>query len=418
MFEKLYHATAERSTRPEFSSDADVTSEDANHLLPGDMKEVLPDPLSTLHYVYLSEPVPGYRELFRRMQTLHIKLSNRLLAFLLETCPDFDMGLDLLDMARTKFGGRIGQILDGIHDQDVTTQPIPDYLLKAIINFLCRYGHFNHSPPQNIDFLPVEQHVLQFRSNRQYLVEYAYMLLKHYRPRYRPAWAIMIEKLTRQRGLTRIGSVARYRLICHLLEHMEQVDLDVDDEIFRLACTATLYAAQTMDRRFASTEDKRHILPTASPRLRTLFNSLVGAHVDTQSPTSHQAGNVVPPHIPGLAELHAYVRALGILRDYEGLYSFTTWLTKHHAEVTSRAEAQRSGRNILFKTLVALRLAVGNGGSASGNDYTSGAPGDIALLIKTKIDSVEQWGGWPAREYVDMYIKGHLKSAPPSVGGR
>jgi hypothetical protein len=420
MFEKLYHATAERSTRPEFSSDAHGTPEEvATHLLPGDMKEVLPDPLSTLHYVYLSEPVPGYRGLLRRMQTAHVKPKTRLLAFLLETCPDFDMGLDVLAMARNDFDGKIGQILDGIHDQDAAGKPIPDYLLKAIIVFLCRYGNIDHySSLDRVGFLPPEQHALELRSNPQYFVEYAYMLLRHYRPIYRPAWAVIIGKLVRKKGHKQVGAATRYRLTCNLLNHMEQIDLDVDDEIFRLVCTATLYAAQTVDQGFASIEDTRYILSNGSPRLRTLFNGLVGASANILSLASHQTVNVVSPHVPGPAELHAYVRALGILRDYEGLHSFTTWFTKHHAEVTARAEAQRSGRHILFRTLVALRLAVDGGGSELGNDRTSGAPEDIALLIKTQIEGVEQWGGWPAREYIDMYIKGHLKSGSPIVGGR
>ena len=68
--------------------------------------------------------------------------------------------------------------------------------------------------------------------------------------------------------------------------------------------------------------------------------------------------------------------------------------------------------------LVALRLAVDGGALEPEAGYLSGAPEDIALLIKTQIESVEQWGGWPEREYVDMYINGHLKSEPPLVGGR
>ncbi|KAG9192385.1 hypothetical protein G6011_11119 [Alternaria panax] len=419
MFEKLYYPLVERSIPLEFPSDiGDTLEEDTNHLLPGDMKEVLPDPLSTLHYVYLSEPVPGYRELLRRMQAAQVKPKNRLLAFLLETCPDFDMGLDLLAMARKNFTGRIGQILDGIHNQGITNQPIPGYLLKAILVFLCRYGRVEHALSKKLDFLPPEQHALELRSNRQYFVEYAYMLLRHEQPVYRPAWAVIIEKLARQRDGKQIETVARYRLICDILEQMEQIDLDVDDEIFRLVCTATLYAVQAVHQGFASIEDARHVLSTSSPRLRALFNSLIGANADMQSPTGHQTDNVVPSHVPGSAELHAYVRALGVLQDYEGLYSFTTWLTKHHAEVTARAEAQRSGRNVLFRTLVALRLAVDGRGSESRDEYTSGAPEDIALLIKTQIESVEQWGGWPARDYVDMYIKGDLKSGSPVAGGR
>ncbi|KAI4920384.1 uncharacterized protein J4E92_008603 [Alternaria infectoria] len=419
MFEKLYHAEAERSTRTEFSSDAENThEEDTTHMLPGDMKEAVPDPLSTLHYVYLSEPVPGYRGLLGRMQMAHVKPKRRLLAFLLETCPEFDTGLGLLDMARDIQHGRVGRMLDGIHDQYTSGKSIPGFLFKAIIDFLCRFGSIDQSSFHKVDFLPPEQHVRQLRSNRQYCVEYAYMLLKYYRPIYRPAWACMIKVLASQKGHKHVLSLARYKLICSIVEDMEEIDLDVDDEIFRLVCIATMYAAQAVERGSASFDDTRHVLSTASSRLRTLFNGLVGASADVQSPTGDQTANVISPHIPGPAELHAYVRGLGILRDYEGLYSFTTWFTKHHAEVTARAEAQRSGRHLLFKTLVALRLAVDGGGFEPGNDHTSGAPEDIALLIKTQIESVEHWGGWPAKEYVDMYAKGHLKSAPPVVGGR
>jgi hypothetical protein len=421
MFEKVYYRQVDRSTRPDFPSEAtQAAAEWDNNLLPGDMKEVLPDSPSSLHQVYISEPVPVYRQLLQRMFAANIKPSNRLLAFLLETCPDFEMGLGLLATARNNYNGGIDRILAGIHDDDQqTVQSIPGYLIAAIIRFLCRFGRFDQPPPRKLAFLPPEEHVFQLKLNRQYLLEYAHMLLQHYRPRHRPAWAAVVAMLVQHKGSEQAGNTARYRLVCDMLEQMEQIDVDADDEIFRLVCTATIYAAQTVNQGAASIEDARHLFSTGSPRLRTLFYGLVGANADMQSLTSHQdVGTIVPPHIPGPAELHAYVRALGILRDYEGLYSFSTWLTKHHNEVTARVEAQRSGRHILFRTLVALRLAVDGGRLSSGLDYASGAPEDIALLIRQQIDSVEEWGGWPAQEYVEMYAKGHLKTAMPIVGGR
>jgi hypothetical protein len=421
MFEKIYYRQVERSDRPDFPSDsAQGSAERDNTLLPGDMKEVSPDSPSSLHQVYISEPVPIYPQLLRRMFAANIKPSNRLLAFLLDTCNDFEMGLDLLAMAKNAFNGGVGRILAGIHDDnDTTVQSIPGYLFASIIQFLCRFGHFDQPPPRKLVFLPPDEHMFQLKLNRQYVVEYAHMLLQYYRPRYRPAWAALVAVLVQHKGSEQAGNTARYRLICDMLEQMEEIDLDVDGEIFRLACTVTIYAAQTVNQGAASIEDARHLFYTGSARLRTLFYGLVGANADMQSSTTDQdAGTIVPPHIPGPAELHTYVRALGILRDYEGLYSFSTWLTKHHTGVTARAEAQRSGSQILFRTLVALRLAVDGGRLSSGLNYAPDAPEDIALLIKQQIDGVEEWGGWPAQEYVDMYAKGHLKTAMPTVGGR
>jgi hypothetical protein len=128
-------------------------------------------------------------------------------------------------------------------------------------------------------------------------------------------------------------------------------------------------------------------------------------------------GHSVPPHIPGPAVLHAYVRALGTLGDYEGLYTFSTWLTQHHGEITARAEAQHGGSKLLFRTLVGLRCAL-TGNFVQGNHQEKHAPDEIVQLIKAQIEQVEEWGGWPGQEYVDLYIKGGLKSHRPSVGGR
>jgi hypothetical protein len=138
-----------------------------------------------------------------------------------------------------------------------------------------------------------------------------------------------------------------------------------------------------------------------------------------QSPFPNQTpDNSVPPHIPGPAEIHAYVRALGAIYDYEGLYSFTTWLTKHHVEVTERVTAQHGGMKLFRMTLIALRAAVEGEKSASGADLAGDAAGELAILIKVQIESVEEWGGWPSQEYVDFYREKRLRSAPPRVAGR
>lgn len=419
MFEKLHYHSVERVPIQELSPGIDrAPDEDSTHLLPGDMKEVLPDPLSSLHYVYLSEPVPAHRELLERMRKTHVKPSSRLLAFLLETYPDFQTCLDLLHMNRQGFDGGIGRILYGTHDNDASVQSIDGYLLTAIVRLLCRYGRFDRPPPWHVaDFSP-EEHVHQLKTNRHYLVEYAYTLLIRYRPKYRPAWAVFMEKLLHQRKIPETGHAERYKFICDLFEHIEQIDLDIDDEMFRSACKATIYAAQSVDQGAASFQDMRLLFATGSSRLRTLFNNLVGANADMHSRPEQVAGTVVPPHVPGPAELHAYVRALGTLRDYEGLYSFTTWLTKHRSEVNVRAQAQRGGSDILFRMLVALRLTVSGGGTEMGSQHASNAPEDIALLIKEQIDGVEEWGGWPTQEHVEMYIKLQLKTKSPSAGGR
>ena len=427
MFEKLYYMEIQRRSDGASHQDEnlDETLEPpAATLLPGDMKEVLTEPSSPLHNVYLSEVVPTYEELYRRMISKNLRPTKRLLAFLLETYPDFATTFKLLEKAKADFNGGVGCLLTGNHGETSTVHKVPDYFLAAFVRFLCRFGHPTRELSARTTFLAPDQHLRQFMFNENYLLEYAYALLLHYKPRYQPAWTALMERIV----FSRFGNKSlyhekdsamgitdfQYSIVIKLLDTLASVDVDVEGDLFNLACTATRYAAQAVHRGNFSIEQGRDFLSTRSYRLRTLFHHLVGTHADPQVPAH---ATTIPPHMPGPAELHAYVRALGVLRDYEGLYSFSTWLTKHNAEVIARARAQHGGSDMLFRTLVALRAATG-GWLEEGLDSRPTAPEDIKQLIKTQIDSVEAWGGWPSKKYVTLYIEGHVRSATPEVGGR
>ncbi|KAF3005158.1 hypothetical protein E8E13_010532 [Curvularia kusanoi] len=429
MFEKLYYMEVRRQTGGSIHQETD-TDETAHPptstLLPGDMKEVSEEPSSPLHNVYLSEAVPTYEQLFRRMTSRNVRPTTRLLAFLLETYPDFATTLKLVEKAKDDFDGGVGCLLMGDHGESSTVHKIPDYFLAAFVRFLCRFGHSTKglSITASTDFPAPDQHLRQLMFNGEYLLQYAYALLLHYRPRYQPTWAAFMERVVFSRFGGRslydekdsaMGITDRqYNIVVKLLDTLASVDIDAEGDLFVLACTATRYAAQAVHRGNYTVEQGRNFLSKRSYRLRSLFHHLVGAHADSQASGSASG---IPPHIPGPAELHAYVRALGVLRDYEGLYSFSTWLTKHHREVIARAHAQHGGNDMLFRTLVALRAATG-GWLEEGLDSRPAAPAEIKQLIKTQIDSVEQWGGWPSKKYVTMYIEGHVRSATPVVGGR
>ena len=427
MFEKLYYQEAQRRLDGESHQDID-SDEISNHtaavLLPGDMKEVLPDPSSPLHNVYLSEPTPSYEQLYRRMLSKNMRPTKRLLAFLLETYPDFATTFKLLEKAKDDFDGGVGCLVAGNHGDTSTVHKIPSYLFIAFIRFLCRFGHPTRGLSAKTSFLAQDQHTHQLMFNENYLLEYAYALLLHYKPRYQPAWTAFMERVVYSRfgnkslyhekdSATGITDV-QYKIVTKILDTLDSIDVDIEGDMFNLACTATRYAVQAVHRGNFSIEQGHNFLATKPYRLRTLFHYLVGANVD---PEVLAYASSLPPRIPGPAELHAYVRALGVLRDYEGLYSFSTWLTKNNVEVIARARAQHGGRDMLFRTLVALRAATG-GWLEEGLDSRPTAPEEIKQLIKAQISSVEEWGGWPSKKYVALYIEGHVRSATPEVGGR
>ncbi|KAH7085404.1 hypothetical protein BKA63DRAFT_458891 [Paraphoma chrysanthemicola] len=436
MFEKLLYPESKRQLRPKAQDDLDEemkleerSDESKDDLLPGDMKESVSDPTSPLHQVYISEPVPTANELYHRMGAQNVRPSGRLLAFLLETAPSFERFIEILESAKEQYEGAIGHLLSGQHGQDSAVIGLPDYLLTAFIKSICRFGHFARTPQKHSEVLPPALHARKFRHDRQYLLEYGYALLSHYKPHYRPAWNAYLDKVVRSTASTEIypeyktvvkgRGVTQYVVVWKVLDLMEEVDLDVDDEIFHLVCMVTMYAAQAANRGDTSGPGARHIFLNGSPRLRKLFHGLVGANLDMQAPTPDDENtDNVPPHVPGPAALHAYVRALGTLHDYEGLYSFSSWLAKHHEAVTARSEAQHSGAKLLFRTLVALRVAL-EGRLHGEAIMAQKAPDELVQLIKAQVESVEEWGGWPDSDMVELYVKGGLKSQGiPGVGGR
>jgi hypothetical protein len=442
MFEKLHYPTMERYCKHEsLSALDDVLKRDEDpddmeaELLPGDMKEVLTDPTSPLHYVYLSEPVPTVQELFHRMYKRDVRPSNRLLAFLLDIAPTFETCVSLLEAAADDFDGGVGRLLYGQWSDDNTDNTIPNYLIAAFIKALCRFGRFGpfvrtlkHEPL----FISSERHTRELRtSNSYYMMEYAHAILYRHRPLYRPAWTTYMNKVARSatgvtthhNGTHMVQSrhTTSYIIIWDLVECMEKIDLDVDDSIFQIVCRTTLSAARSVTRNTVLKGESDLVSSTASPRLRSLFHRLVGANLDTNLPRAtvdHSELNIVPPHVPGTSVLHAYVLALTALRDYEGLYSFSTWLTKHHVEVSARAKAHHSGNKWLHRTLVALRAAVTGFLEEEGNAQYDKASDEIVELIREQIDSVEEWGGWPGQRDVDLYLKKVLWTVMPRVGGR
>lgn len=403
-----YHAMFEKIHYPEMEAEESDSDRPDTMLVPGDSKEVLPDPASPLHLVYISEPIPSLAHLYHRMVIRGIQPKNRFLAFLLQVSEDYDMFLQVLESAKEEFGGEIGRLLDGSCLTESANQQLPGYMSGAFIKALCHFGRFSRSI-STIPFHVISPayHEERFRKDRQYLLEYAHAFLLHCRPRYLPAWTAYMQKVVDIRiypGPHRNHNISvQYRTICDLVEKMAEKYIGLDHEQFGLYCLAMRYAAQRANRGDMSQNDAQHLFTTAPQQMRTMFHTLVNANLDIKSPTSTQNKDSIAPHIPAPDVLHAYVRALGVFHDFEGLYSFATWTTSHHVGVTARANGQHSGPQSLFKTLVALRACL-EGGIP---DSRKAASSDLVELVKAQIDSVKEWG-WPSDEDVESYRKGTM----------
>jgi hypothetical protein len=407
MFEKLHfpEIRTQQSERGEAQS-LGANDSIARSLSPGDMKEVLPDPRSPLHLVYLSEPVPSYTQLYERMWRKGLRPKKRLLAYLLDTLPDFSTCVHLLKGTQSKFAGGVRMLLQGLPLDDNARSSLPDYFIVCFIRFLCRFGSFGSSPPDEPVRISPKDHEQRFELDRTYLIDYAYTLLMGLRPTYRPAWTAYMKKLLYEYGQRRTAEI-QYPAMCKLFDTLTEIDIDPDDDQFQLLCAVVRYTAQTAYKGKLSGEFTNHVLISAPSLLRTAFHNLVGANIDpsfTSSPGSEMTTLV--PHVPGPAVFQAYVRALGFLKDYEGLYSFSIWLTTYQKEVTVRTNAQHGGPQLLYNTLVALRAALE--GTLDSQNIHDGAPQEIVELVKAQVEGVKGWD-WPSEEHVKAYVGMRVK---------
>ncbi|OAF99734.1 uncharacterized protein CC84DRAFT_1264102 [Paraphaeosphaeria sporulosa] len=406
MFEKLHYPeiTAQQSGHGDPSSSEFIAS-NAKNPLPGDMKEVLSDPTSPLHLVYLSEPVPSYIQLYERMWRNRLRPKKRLLAFLLETLPDFETCLHLLEATQGRFGGGVSRLLHGIPLDKRDRALIPNFFMTSFIRCLCRFGRFGDSPPDEPLRIARAYHEERLKHDRTYLIEYAYHLLMTLQLTYRPPWTAYMQKLLYGYGKQK-SAASQYTAMCKIFDRMTQKDVGPDDDQFKLLCTVVRYTARTIYNGRLPAELANRILPSARSLLRTTFHNLVGANVDSSvvRPSGFEM-ETLPPHAPGPDVLQAYVRALGFLRDYEGLYSFSIWLTTYHKEIMVRANAQHGGPQLLYNTLVALRAALE--GELDSSQIHDGAPEEIAELVKAQVNGVKEWK-WPSEKHVKSYVVGRL----------
>jgi hypothetical protein len=384
MFEKVAYREAE---------EAQDTLDDADMSLPGDMKEVVSESTSARDLIHVAEPVPSWEQLYHRMKEKGIHPTGRLLAFLLETSPNFALACEMMSHADVQ------RLVNGSILRE-TNMDIPEHLLAAFIRCLCRFGRFTQIPSLRPRSPPQEEHEHRLMEDRLYRLEYAYTLLIRCLPRHRPTWTAYIRTLLFSPWDVEIASklTAQYRILCEILDKMDTGGIYVDDEQFKMVCIAYRHIVQGVFQGSVSSLEARDVLASGCHRIRTMFRDLT-MHAPSQTPKEQE--NPLPARIPGPVVLHAYVRALGVFQDYEGLYSFTTWASNNHAEVTTRAAAQRGGPRNMRRLLMAIRAGID--GLLGGN--RGSAPAELRQLVKGQIEDVEEWGGWPSEQEMELYMR-------------
>lgn len=122
--------------------------------------------------------------------------------------------------------------------------------------------------------------------------------------------------------------------------------------------------------------------------------------------------NVAVPsmlQVPSPAVLHAYVRALGLAHDSDGLLSLLRWMSESATTLKEASDEHLNGERMMRRTLIAIRVFI------EGPPWGKGAlePDDSDQLEFSNtavqeahgiISATPLWGSWPSNDEVWDYV--------------
>ena len=267
--------------------------------------------------------------------------------------------------------------------------------------------------------------------------------------------------------------IKTWRLICRLLDEMKELDLPVDLEGFLILCIAlekSIFAAEKLSRTEPYQRHMRHgkvdedtrksvdlVLSSALSLIKAIFKDTVVADERQQNipgslvtekseidneiertdaaaekldesaelDESRESKSFLPPacllpkllQVPGPAELHAFIRVLGLRQDYNGILDLMEWMSLFADDINALADEQRNGRTMMKRCLTAVRvflerswMQMRDSGSKPwiaeyGGIVVEVDPASVEIISAVQEIILENryWGGWPSDEEVEEY---------------
>lgn len=314
---------------------------------------------------------------------------------------------------------------------------------------------------------------------------HAFQLMVARKPYYSPPWNSLFSALARVGTIVDsevwsehhdIQDTLSWNVMCDLHYQMQEIGLDIDLPGFQILCVglekaifaseelireskkATISpAGQDPNNRSPSTK-KIHrdtylrlaaekVLSHGLPHLKKIFKSIVTSSIiptsnpapnDNETNLLHsqwvEIHNALPPsallprllEVPFPSQLHAFIRVLGLRRDYLGILELVEWMLKFAPELQAVSSESANGRGMMRRCLVAVRVFLerswifygsrkgsetdhGNGGfgvdgvGMGDGEMEREVPDDVMTGVYEAVTGNEEWGGWPTDEEVEAY---------------
>ena len=267
--------------------------------------------------------------------------------------------------------------------------------------------------------------------------------------------------------------IKTWRLICRLLDELKGLDMPVDLEGFLILCIAlekSIFAAEKLSRTEPYHRHMRHgkvdedtrksvdlVLSSALSLIKAIFKDTVVAdekqqniprslmneksEIDnemertdaaaerldegTEHDESTESNAFLPPacllpkllEVPGPAELHAFIRVLGLRQDYNGIMDLIEWMSLFADDINALADEQRNGRTMMRRCLTAVRVFLERSWmqmrrsgfetwiAEYGGIVVEADPASVEIIsaVHEIILENKHWGGWPSDKEVEEY---------------
>ena len=394
MFEKLVFEDKRlrKAQKGKNSSDAKVLAgyNESETALPGDSPMVYEKP-GPREAIYVRTSPPGPDEFFDLTLTAGIRPAGRFLAFMLKHASTFQSGLRYL--RESALPPRVVYALlnrDTLEGSRILAdiQYLSEHTFAAFIHFLCRFA-----PAQSYQYLPVLNVPLKYLQPGQLPMSnqrinpllQAFRLLHARRPFYRPPWNSLLSALARSgasidttdKANAQAQDILVWNHIRTVLRQMDAIGLELDFAGFQIVCVGLekgIFAAATMlassgreDAESIALVDAEHTLQDGLPFLKGLFKRLVSASVygEVGATGPKDLFNGLPAtaellprllEVPSPAQLHAFIRVLGLREDYTGIQALIEWMSQFAPELQAVADEALNGRRLLRRCFIAARV--------------------------------------------------------------
>ncbi|PGH04039.1 hypothetical protein GX51_03709 [Blastomyces parvus] len=424
----IYFAMAEKITFHDLSQNSH--SQPSTEALPGDGKEVFPEPSSPQDVIYVHSEPPTMDDLLQQMISHNIKPSGKLLVLLLTHSKSIETGIGYLLVGNLPDEQK-SALVSGLFRRQLENEKflaeIPDNIFAAFIRLLCRFSVLNE-PSANDSNTQIRQlfPVLFFPNkgssipppdskrsadtehfHRPKALTHAMRLMKSRMPRYFPAWRHFLSALAtdRVKFSSHKFSIPMQRVIswweiCRVLKWMNDANVPLESQGFEIVCSALSRLILAARKDMEGAEHGLGIIENATSQKDNSTDSssystihelvqqgvaFLKRQFDTMELTmgekflsslglsNEKGGNNIPTMLPSTFEatapslLHAYARVLGLANDRAGLLTLLRLMSKYEAGLKFASDERMGGKRLVRRTVVAARVFL-----EGGWEWTSG----------------------------------------------